>query len=41
MARILELLHVMMVAIIVIIVVCALVPWTVLAIPRLLLPRWV
>ncbi len=39
--RILKLLHVMMIAIIVIILVCALVPWTVLAIPRLLVPKWV
>jgi hypothetical protein len=30
----------MMIAIIVIILVCALVPWTVLAIPRLLVPKW-
>ncbi len=39
--RILKLLHVMMIAIIVIIIVCALVPQTVLSIPRLLVPRWV
>jgi len=38
--RILKLLHIMMIAIVVIIIVCALVPWTVLAIPRLLVPKW-
>jgi tripartite ATP-independent transporter DctM subunit len=38
--RILKLLHLMMIAIIVIILVCAMVPGTVLWIPRLLVPRW-
>jgi tripartite ATP-independent transporter DctM subunit len=39
--RILKLLHIMMIAIFVIIILCALVPGTVLFIPRLLVPRWV
>jgi C4-dicarboxylate transporter DctM subunit len=39
--RILKLLHIMMIAIIVIILICAMVPWTVLAIPKLLVPKWV
>lgn len=38
--RILKLLHVMMIAIFVIIILCAMVPWTVLAIPKLLVPKW-
>ncbi len=38
--RVLKLLHVMMLAIIAIILVCALIPWTVLALPQLLVPRW-
>jgi TRAP-type C4-dicarboxylate transport system permease large subunit len=39
-SRILKLLHIMMIAIFIIIIVCALVPETVLFIPRLLVPRW-
>jgi tripartite ATP-independent transporter DctM subunit len=39
--RILKLLHIMMIAIIAIILVCAMVPGTVLWIPRLLVPKWV
>ncbi len=39
--RILKLLHLMMIPILVIILVCAMAPWTVLAIPKLLVPRWV
>jgi tripartite ATP-independent transporter DctM subunit len=38
--RILKLLHLMMIPIFVVIVLCALVPGAVLAVPRLLVPRW-
>lgn len=39
-ARIQKLLHIMMVPILVVIVLCALLPWTVLILPRLLVPNW-
>jgi tripartite ATP-independent transporter DctM subunit len=38
--RILKLLHVMMIPIIVVVILCALVPWTVLVLPGLLVPGW-
>ena len=38
--RILRLLHLMMIPIFLVIVLCALVPWLTLAIPRLLVPKW-
>jgi tripartite ATP-independent transporter DctM subunit len=39
-ARIQKLLHIMMIPILVVIVICALLPWTVLILPRLLVPAW-
>ena len=39
-ARIQKLLHIMMVPILFVIVLCALLPWTVLILPRLLVPNW-
>lgn len=39
-ARIQKLLHIMMVPILLVIVLCALLPWTVLILPRLLVPNW-
>jgi TRAP-type C4-dicarboxylate transport system permease large subunit len=39
--RILKLLHLMMIPIFLVIVLCALIPDLVLAIPRLLVPKWV
>jgi tripartite ATP-independent transporter DctM subunit len=41
MARIQKLLHVMMIPLLLVIIFCALVPWTVLALPRLLVPEWI
>jgi tripartite ATP-independent transporter DctM subunit len=41
MARIQKLLHIMMVPLLLVIVLCALMPWTVLLLPRLLVPKWV
>lgn len=38
--RILKLLHLMMIPIFLVVVACALVPWLVLAIPRILVPGW-
>ena len=35
-----RLLHIMMIPLLVVIVLCALMPWTVLLIPRLLVPKW-
>jgi tripartite ATP-independent transporter DctM subunit len=40
MMRIQKLLHVMMIPLLIVIVLCALAPWTVLAIPKLLVPKW-
>lgn len=40
MARIQKLLHVMMLPLLLVIVLCALAPWTALALPRLLVPDW-
>jgi TRAP-type C4-dicarboxylate transport system permease large subunit len=40
MARIQKLLHIMMVPLLLVIVLCALAPWTTLALPRLLAPKW-
>jgi len=40
MARIQKLLHIMMVPLLLVIVLCALAPWTALALPRLLVPKW-
>jgi len=40
MARIQKLLHIMMVPLLLVIVLCALAPWTTLALPRLLVPKW-
>ena len=39
-ARIQKLLHIMMIPILIVIVICALLPWTVLILPRLLVPAW-
>ncbi len=39
--RILKLLHLMMIPIFLVIILCALFPWLVLVIPRILVPRWV
>jgi tripartite ATP-independent transporter DctM subunit len=39
--RILKLLHLMMIPIFLVIILCSLVPWLVLLIPRILVPRWV
>jgi len=39
--RILKLLHLMMIPIFLVIILCALYPWLVLVIPRLLVPKWV
>jgi tripartite ATP-independent transporter DctM subunit len=39
--RILKLLHLMMIPIFLVIILCALYPWLVLVIPRILVPRWV
>ena len=39
-ARIQKLLHIMMVPILIVIVLCAVMPWTVLILPRLLVPNW-
>jgi tripartite ATP-independent transporter DctM subunit len=40
MARIQKLLHLMMIPLLLVIVLCALAPWTALALPRLLVPNW-
>jgi tripartite ATP-independent transporter DctM subunit len=40
MSRIQGLLHVMMIPLLLVIILCALVPWTVLVLPRLLVPAW-
>ena len=40
MMKIQKLLHIMMIPLLVVIVLCALMPWTVLLIPRLLVPKW-
>ena len=41
MMRIQKLLHLMMIPLLLVIILCALVPWTVLILPRLLVPAWV
>jgi len=40
MVRIQKLLHVMMVPLLIVIVLCALMPWTALLLPKLLVPKW-
>jgi TRAP-type C4-dicarboxylate transport system permease large subunit len=40
MSSIQKLLHIMMIPLLVVIVLCAVAPWTVMALPRLLVPRW-
>ena len=40
MARIQKLLHIMMIPILIVVFLCALMPWTVLALPKLLVPKW-
>ena len=40
MARIQKLLHIMMIPILIVVFLCALMPWTVLALPKLLVPSW-
>ena len=40
MVRIQKLLHIMMIPILIVIVLCALAPWTVLLLPKLLVPKW-
>jgi TRAP-type C4-dicarboxylate transport system permease large subunit len=39
-ARIQKLLHIMMLPLLAVIAICALLPWTVLILPRLLVPNW-
>jgi tripartite ATP-independent transporter DctM subunit len=41
MMKIQKLLHVMMVPLLIVIVLCALAPWTVLLLPKLLVPKWI
>ena len=36
-----KLLHIMMVPLLIVIILCSLMPWTVLALPKLLVPKWV
>jgi tripartite ATP-independent transporter DctM subunit len=40
MARVQKLLHIMMIPILIVVFLCALMPWTVLALPKLLVPKW-
>jgi hypothetical protein len=40
MVRIQMLLHLMMIPLLIVIILCALMPWTVLLLPRLLVPNW-
>jgi TRAP-type C4-dicarboxylate transport system permease large subunit len=40
MTSIQKLLHIMMIPILIVCILCALFPWTVLALPRLLVPNW-
>jgi tripartite ATP-independent transporter DctM subunit len=40
MMKIQKLLHIMMIPLLIVIVLCALAPWTVLALPKLLVPKW-
>lgn len=40
MVRIQKLLHIMMIPLLLVIILCALAPWTVMALPRLLVPSW-
>jgi tripartite ATP-independent transporter DctM subunit len=40
MSSIQKLLHIMMIPLLIVIVLCAVAPWTVMALPRLLVPRW-
>ena len=41
MMKIQKLLHIMMIPLLVVIVLCALAPWTVLILPKLLVPKWI
>lgn len=41
MIKIQKLLHIMMIPLLIVIILCALLPWTVLILPRLLVPTWV
>ena len=41
MMRIQKLLHLMMIPLLIVIVLCALMPWSVLLLPKLLVPKWV
>jgi hypothetical protein len=41
MSRIQKLLHIMMMPLLAVILLCAFAPWTVLLLPRLLVPQWV
>jgi tripartite ATP-independent transporter DctM subunit len=41
MVRIQKLLHIMMIPLLIVIILCALMPWTVLALPKLFVPKWV
>jgi TRAP-type C4-dicarboxylate transport system permease large subunit len=40
MTRIQVLLHIMMIPILIVVILCSLMPWTVLILPRLLVPAW-
>jgi len=40
MTRIQKLLHIMMIPILIVVILCSFLPWTVLALPRLLVPHW-
>jgi hypothetical protein len=40
MMKIQKLLHIMMIPLLIVIILCALMPWTVLLLPRLLVPNW-
>ena len=40
MMRIQKLLHIMMIPLLIVIILCALAPWTVLLLPKLLVPKW-
>jgi len=41
MARIQKLLHIMMIPLLIVIILCAFMPWTVMLLPKLLVPQWV
>jgi hypothetical protein len=40
MMRVQKLLHIMMIPILIVVFLCSLMPWTVLALPKLLVPNW-